>query len=155
MNFVLALIFATAMWIGTVVYVGRMVQRENFPMRLIVCVGGFYALAAAFIALFSKNLMGLSVLFRIIGMPILVVFIYGCWNISVSLCLYYAMWAFMSWQLMSELWIGIIMIIQPFTEIGLKWLALIGLLIFSVGNLMIGFTIARWMSEDGKEKIGI
>ena len=154
MNFVLALIFATAMWIGTVVYVGRMVQRENFPMRLIVCVGGFYALAAAFIALFSKNLMGLSVLFRIIGMPILVVFIYGCWNISVSLCLYYAMWAFMSWQLMSELWIGIIMIIQPFTEIGLKWLALIGLLIFSVGNLMIGFTIARWMSEDGKEKIG-
>ncbi len=154
MNFVLGLIFVTAMWIGTVVYVGRMERREHFSIRLALCVGGFYALAAAFIVLFSKNFMMLSVLWRIIGMPILVVFIYVCWNLSVSLCLYYAMWAFMSWQLMCELWIGIIMIIQPFAEKELKWQAIIGLFIFFIVNLIIGFTIARWMPEDGKEKIG-
>lgn len=146
MNLVQELIFVTAMWVGTVVYVGGLERREHFLIRLALCVGCFYILAAVLAFFFSENFVLLSEIWRIIGAPILMIFAYVCWNLSFSLCLYYGMWAFMSWQLMCELWIGIGM--------AMGWKVSVGLLIFLVGNLAIGFTIARWMPQDGKEKIG-
>lgn len=147
------LIFLTAMWAGAIVYVGRMERRGHFAARMILCTGGFYMLSAGLVFRLSGKPALLSILWRVIGMPMLVLFIFVCWKITFSLCLYYAMWAFMSWQLLCELGIGVIFIFR-YLGMAVQQGIFISLFLFLCGNLAIGFTIARWMPEDRKEKIG-
>lgn len=147
-------IFITAMWMSALVYVGRMERREGFATKLVLCVGGLYAVTAVLVMCLSADMAMLRVLWRIAGVPILVVFIYACWKLSFSLSLYYAMWAFMSWELMCELWLGIMSALRYFEMAEQAKELACGVFIFAVGNLIVGGTIARWMPEDSKEKLG-
>ena len=87
-------------------------------------------------------------------MPVLWVFVYTCWKLSFSLSLYYGMWAFMSWQLLCELWTAANAALQYMKQSTPMLEVLLSLAIFAGGNLLIRFTLARWMPEDSKEKLG-
>lgn len=154
MEQVLAFIFITAMWTGAYTFVGKMERRERFGLRLVLNVGIFYAA----MILFSNGLAGdismLRLIWRVIGTPVLVVFIFGCWKLSFSLSLYYAMWSFMVWQLMCELWAGVAAFIQDRTVSASVCEVILCVLLFAAGNLIVLFTLARWMPEDSKEKLG-
>ncbi|MBQ8280294.1 MAG: sensor histidine kinase [Roseburia sp.] len=154
MNYLLAFILVTAMWVNAFAYVGKQERRDRFWLRVVLCVGIFYVLTTLFLSFMPGGMVLIRVIWRAIGMPVLFVFIYACFHLSLSLCLYYAMWAFMSWQLMCELWLGMIAFMQylhvstPVREL------LTCLLIFVVGNLIIWFTLARWMPQDRKKNLG-
>jgi len=154
MEQVLAAIFITAMWIGAYTYVGNLERRDRFGLRLIISVGSFYLLTFLFMNVLPGEISLLRLLWRVIGMPVLLVFIYGCWRLSFSLSLYYAMWAFMSWQLMCELWVGIKAFRQQGHTMTSVQDVISSILLFAICHLVIWFTLARWMPEDGKEKLG-
>ena len=64
------------------------------------------------------------------------------------------MWAFMAWQLLCELWTGIISFWQySEADMGIRSV-LLCLAVFAVGFVLIAFTIAKWMPEDSKERLG-
>lgn len=154
MEQILAFIFVSTMWLCASTYVGEMERKERFGLRVLLCAGSFYAFTILFVVATSAEIAFLRVIWRVIGLPVLLGFIYTCWNLSLSLSLYYGMWAFMSWQLMCELWTGWISFLKyigrstPIQEV------VSCLLIFVVGNLLIRFTLARWMPEDSKDKLG-
>ena len=154
MEQMLAFIFVSAMWVCAFSYVKEIERREHFWLRVTLCISSFYVLTLIFTFLWPVELAWLRVVWRAIGMPVLLIFVYICWNLSFSLSLYYGMWAFMSWQLMCELWIGAVSILNyvhlstPLKEVHLS------LLIFIVCNFVIRFTLARWMPEDSKETLG-
>lgn len=150
----LAFVFITAMWICTFSYVGKLERREKFWLKVAMVSGCFYVITALFMYGFSTEISMLRIIWRVIGMPVLLVFIYTCWNLSFSLSLYYAMWAFMSWQLLCELWTGLISFLKYMGMVKPVYELLFCLVIFVVGNLLIWFTLSRWMSEDSKEKLG-
>lgn len=154
MEQLLAFIFVSAMWVCAFTYVKEIERRERFRLRVALCIGGFYALTLLIMLFLSAEISILRVIWRAIGMPVLLVFIYYCWNLSFSLSLYYSMWAFMSWQLLCELWIGAISVLQYINKSTAQLEIILSLLIFAVGNLAIRFTLARWMPEDSKEKLG-
>ena len=154
MNQVLAFIFVSAMWLCAFTYVKEIERKENFRLRATLCIGSFYTLTLLFMFLFTAELSFLRIIWRVIGMPVLLVFIYVCWKLSVSLSLYYAMWAFMSWQLMCELWIGAISVLRYVNKSTILIEMLLSLVLFIGFNLVIRFTLARWMPEDSKEKLG-
>jgi len=154
MEQMLAFIFVSAMWVCAFSYVKEIERREHFWLRVTLCISSFYVLTLIFTFLWPVELAWLRVVWRAIGMPVLLIFVYICWNLSFSLSLYYGMWAFMSWQLMCELWIGAVSILNyvhlstPLKEVHLS------LVIFIVCNFVIRFTLARWMPEDSKETLG-
>ena len=154
MNQVLAFIFISAMWVCAFTYVKEIERREQFVLRATLCIGSFYALTLLFMLWFPVKISLLRMIWRVIGMPVLFAFIYNCWKLSFSLSLYYSMWAFMSWQLMCELWIGAISVLQYINRSTPLLEVLLALLIFGIANLIIRFTLARWMPEDSKEKLG-
>jgi len=148
----LAVIFITAMWIGAYTYVGNLERRDRFGLRLTLSVASFYLVTFLCMNVLSRDIAFLRLLWRAIGMPVLLVFIYGCWKLSFSLSLYYAMWAFMSWQLMCELWVVMNAFLQQMTTPVQDVIS--SILLFAIGHLLIWLTLARWMPEDGKEKLG-
>jgi len=154
MNQILAFIFVSAMWICAFSYVKEIERKERFWLRVTLCIGSFYAMTLLFMVIWSAELTLLRLVWRIIGMPVLWVFVYICWRLSFSLSLYYGMWAFMSWQLLCELWTGANAVLQYMKQSTPMSELLLSLAIFAGGNLLIRFTLARWMPEDSKEKLG-
>lgn len=151
---ILAFIFITFMWISAIVFVGRLERKEHFVFHASVCIAGFYLLTEVLMIFLPEKMMMLRIIWRIIGMPMLLIFIYFCWKLSFSLSLYYAMWAFMAWQLLCELWTGIISFWQySEADMGIRSV-LLCLAVFAVGFVLIAFTIAKWMPEDSKERLG-
>lgn len=154
MEQILALVFVSAMWVSTYVYVGRMERRENFRLKAMVYIGVFYAVMEMFFRTTAIETAIMHLVWCIIGMPALLGIIYSCWKLSISLSIYYAIWAFMSWHLLCEFWMGLISFLryigvsEPLTEV------IFALLIFAVGNVLVRFTFGRWVPEDSKEKIG-
>lgn len=74
--------------------------------------------------------------------------------LSRKAALYYAIWAFMSWQLLYELW----MILAALTGAFEKWsevsVYLGELSVFAIGHIVIAYTIGKWMPDGGRKKIG-
>ena len=151
---ILAFLFITSMWISALVFVGRLERKEHFRIKVSVYIAIFYLLTAVLMIFLPEKAMLLRIIWRIIGMPMLLGFIYTCWKLSFSLSLYYAMWAFMAWQLLGELWTGIISFLQYFEKgMGTNsvWLYTA---VFVMGYVLIAFTLAKWMPEDSKERLG-
>lgn len=93
-------------------------------------------------------------LLQIAGLLFLALFLHMGRNVSWFEAAYYAIWAFMSWQLLFEL--TLICAQGSFwRQDGKKaFLWLSEILIFVVGHVVVTFTIGRWMPEKGKKKIG-
>lgn len=153
-NQLLAIVFITAMWVSAFVFVGNSERRERFGIRVVLCISCFYALTFILLSCMVEEMMNLRMIWKAVGMPVLVVFIYICWELSFSLCLYYGMWAFMVWQFLGELWTGLVSYLQHYGISSQVQELIINIIIFGAGNLLIAFTLARWMSEDSKEKLG-
>ncbi|MBR5127591.1 MAG: sensor histidine kinase [Roseburia sp.] len=154
MEQVLAFVFISAMWVCTFTYVKEIERKEQFRLRATLYIGSFYVMTLLFMCFVSVDMVLMRLIWRVIGMPVLLGFIYCCWNLSFSLSLYYGMWAFMSWQLMCELWIGAVSVLKYVEKSTPLLEFILSLLIFGVCNLLIRFTLARWMPEDSKEKLG-
>ncbi|MBR3768915.1 MAG: sensor histidine kinase [Lachnospiraceae bacterium] len=150
----LAFVFISAMWVCAFTYVKEIERNERFRLKVTLYIGSFYVLTLLFMIFVSVEVTFLRLIWRVIGMPVLLVFIYYCWNLSFSLSLYYGMWAFMSWQLMCELWIGTASVLRYLAKSTPLQELILSLIIFGVCNMLIRLTLARWMPEDSKEKLG-
>lgn len=154
METLLAFVFITAMWWCTITFLWRMERRERFWPRFVLCLSLFYAGTLLFVNGVTGEIALLRLIWRVIGAPVLVVFIFACWKLSFSLTVYYAMWSFMTWQLLSELWIGAVSFMNYLESASVMRQVISCVLIFALGNGLIGLTLARWMPEDSKEKLG-
>ena len=154
MEQILDFIFITAMWVSAVVFVGGMNRRETFWLRLTSCIVGFYLLTLGMLFWLPGEEQVIRIVWRIIGTPVLVVFIRICWHLSLSLSTYYGMWSFMTWQLLCELWSGFTVLLKYTGHASAVWNVVFSIGVFGLGYIIIALTLARWMPEDGKEKIG-
>lgn len=151
---ILAFVFITAMWVSAMVFVGRQERREQFRLKAVSCIGSFYLLTVGLMFLLPEYSLILRIVWRVIGMPVLMLFIYVCWKLSLSISLYYGMWAFMAWQLLCELWTGMQSFLQYIGRSS-EWNAIASsALIFIIGYLLVAITLAKWMPEDSKERLG-
>lgn len=153
-NQILAFLFITAMWVSALVFMGNMERKDYFWIRVSLFVSIFYLLTMGLMIFSPERAMLLRIIWRVIGMPLLMVFMNSCWKLSLSLSLYYGMWAFMAWQLLCELWTGILAFFNYFDGHQGWENVVLCMLVFGIGYLLIGITLAKWMTEDSKERLG-
>lgn len=143
-----------AFWISGPVFACRMKKQNGFWLKTILLSGVFFLITGTIRLLPINELTGLGIIARGVKFLLLIFFLSTCWKMTWSTSIYYSIWGFISWQLVYELWLGIKVIgedlfvrkyiLEPFTL----------LLTFIIAFLLIGFTIAKWIQEDGKRSIG-
>ncbi len=143
-----------ALLISGFIYVHTIEPREMSKKRIWINAVAYLILVGIINQFQFKEDLWMRILAKIAGFGFLAHFLYMGRNLSRKAAAYYAIWAFMSWQLLYELRI-IMKNITGYLEephLWVKWMAEI--LIFLIGYLIIGFTIAKWMPDGGQKKIG-
>lgn len=74
--------------------------------------------------------------------------------LSGKAAFYYAIWAFMSWQLLYELWMLLAVLTGAFEHWHGAAFCLGEFGIFVIGHIVISYTIGKWMPDGGRKKIG-
>ncbi len=154
MNEITAGILSVTLWISGIVYMNTVEKREHFRKRFLGCTGIYLLLSGSIIYSFMDNLIVLGLVGRVLGFLLLAVFLYVCWDVSLLVGVYYAIWAMMSWQLMYELWYGITGILQAHYGQDLGRDVLSCMLLFAVCNPIAAYTIAKWIPEDTQKIVG-
>ena len=142
-----------ALWIGALCYARHMERRDKFGMRLVLCTGLYLIFSIVLKGLLLGAFIDAGIYVRILWYVVVSCFLFICWKIPVSIASYYGIWAFMSWQLLYELWIMIRAIIDLFYDLS-DIADLIGnMMIFVAGYTFVATTISKWMME-GRKQIG-
>lgn len=152
---------AVSYWIATVallgsgfIYVHTIETRVRANRRLLFLFLGYFAAVAAIGRIPVAELFRFHFLLQTAGLLFLILFLHIGRNILWFEAAYYAIWAFMSWQLLFEL--SLVCAQGSFRrqdgKMFLLWLCEI--FIYVAGHIAMTFTIGRWMPEKGKKKIG-
>lgn len=142
-----------ALLVSAVLYAHTRERRESFGKRIAVCSGVYLLFFSVMRILPVREVDVLKAAASVLALFGLGLFLHYCWDITISTSVYYAIWAFMSWQLIYEFWLGI------FARAGSlqqkPYLAVAGLVLtFAVFYVIAGFTITRWMPVGGARKVG-
>ncbi|MBO5071226.1 MAG: hypothetical protein J6C37_12875, partial [Roseburia sp.] len=126
---------------GGVVYAGTMDRRENFWKRIGGCAVLWLLMCCVANMLPLKNVFWIRGVMRIPGFGLMILFLHSCWVLSWSAAIYYAIWAFMSWQLIYEVWLGIAGVRNFYFSGTWFTICLEALFVFAAGYLIVCFTI--------------
>lgn len=142
-----------ALFSGGVIYAHANERRDNFGRKCFLFGIGYTGIVCVVNLLPVTDEIGLRMLARILCFCVLILFQHTCWQMSWSAAVYYSIWAMMSWQLLYEVCHGIRTFSGFFTEGGIGE-AILYIIVFVVGYLIVAFTIAKWMPQGGPKKIG-
>lgn len=147
-------IYEITFWVSGMMFFYAMEHRDYFLQRL----AGWIVIMILFLVGANSFLIEVSTIRRgflwIAGYGLLMLFGRSCWNISWSVSMYQAIWAFVSWQLIAETWIGLLQFWGVSIQKGNVYTLGGMLLFFLFGFVVLAFTIVRWMPEGGPKKIG-
>ena len=143
-----------AFFMGSLVYAYRRERQECFKRNLTLSVLIFGAFAGLVNLLPIQELLEIRFIMRLLGLGIIIVFVHTCFQVSWSVAIYDSIWALMSWQLILELWIGVLSLVGDSISVVSSFAVISQVLIFIIGYLLIAVTIAKWMPDGGPKKIG-
>lgn len=142
-----------ALFTGGVIYAYSNERKENFWKKCILFAAGYTGIAYAVNLLPMAEEIGLRMLARILCFGVLILFQHTCWQMSWSAAVYYSIWATMSWQLLYEICHGIRTFGGVLAQNGIEE-AILYIIVFVAGYLIVAFTIAKWMPLGSPKRIG-
>lgn len=148
-------ISAVALLASGIIYVHtielRMKRGRGGNLLLIL----IYFAAVAVVSRMSAEVTAQSgILLRIGALLFLIFFLHAGRDLSWVGAAYYAIWAFMSWQLLLELVLIFRFSVERQGNESILPVWLGESLLFIVGHIVMAFTIGKWLPEKGKKKIG-
>lgn len=147
-------IAAVALMTSGMIYVHTIEARVKRSKRLFLVILAYFLCVTAISRLRIKENVLADLLMHAAGLLFLVCFLHAARVLSWSAAAYYAVWAFMSWQLLLEL----CLVYKEYVVLYLNggeavwWFG--GGIIFIVGHVIMVFTVGKWLPEKGKKKIG-
>lgn len=147
------LINEIALFAGALVFTVSQEKREGFATRLAVAAG-IYAVFTALLNtwVFTVHITA-GVAVRMLWYVLLALIIFYCWEVKWSFAFYHAMWSFMTWQLLYELWMFAVSFTGVTRETLTMYYAVSNIMVFVTGYVVAACTFARWMTN-GIRKIG-
>lgn len=147
-------IAAVALMTSGMIYVHTIEARVKRSKRLFLVILAYFLCVTAISRLRIKDNVLADLLMHAVGLLFLVCFLHAARVLSWSAAAYYAVWAFMSWQLLLEL----CLVYKEYVVLYLNggeavwWFG--GGIIFIAGHVIMIFTVGKWLPEKGKKKIG-
>lgn len=143
-----------AFWASGAVFVWPLEKKKDFWRRI-----GFFAIAilssfVVFLCFLWDGQVWLEVIVKSVSNIVMVFFLYTCWEISLSAALYDMIWAVSLWQLLLEVWKVVQLFGKEAFELNIFAEVFAMTLLFSGAYIVCIQTIAKWMPNDRKKKIG-
>lgn len=143
-----------ALCVSNVVYVHTMERREGFFKRVLGCAAAL-VLYFGIVNMFPVEAsIEVRLFLRILGFCFLVFFLYFCWELSWSTSVFYVIWAFITWHLLFELWLGLRIRGRMQHFLGEEWGWIGMIFVFGIGFFVAACTIARWVPDGVPRKLG-
>ncbi len=138
------------------IYVYTMERRLGSKKRLAINVVVFLIFSHFVNQLPLADSMVMEPLVRLIGFVYMIHFLSVSRVLPVTGAVYYAIWTFMSWQLLYELWLFLYSLDTYWGwwngNPAIGWI--VEAAVFFCGFLIMALTIGKWMPEGGQKKIG-
>lgn len=147
-------IYEVAFVLAAIVFTYTRELREDFGKRAVISFIGFLVVTATANAVSITVLQSAIILVRATAFLLIVLFLWWCWNITWSVAVYTSVWSYMSWQLLYEIWIGISDRVGLLRERNSTVDILLCIVVFLLGYLLVGLTIAKWMPEGAPKRVG-
>lgn len=141
-------------WATGAIFTNPMQKRKQFAKR----IGCFAIIVLAYSGLIQFLLLNHSgnvyYLSRLLRNPLMVVFIFLCWDVHISVAVYNAVWAVSIWEILVEVASAIRLQAEPF-YVQHPYSSLLIIIVFFLSLfLLFAKTIAVWMPFERKDKIG-
>jgi hypothetical protein len=147
-----ALFFGVALWSFGMIFLVQLKKKEHFKFKTIL-----FLFASCIINIFM-NFMYLGGInsgwqeYSIFYTFFVLLFLF-CAQTPFTTALYYGIWSFITFELGYELWtifnsVGILTVLEG------NWYWLNNLWIFIIFNIVLAFTVARGMPENGRYEVG-
>lgn len=136
------------------IYIRTIEKREKFRRAALLDAAIFLILAGILIYIVKTEISFGNLFMRMLEFLVIVHFMCVARKLSVKAGIYYAIWAFMSWQILYEIWFMIEVSREYFFKENFIVSVWIECMVFLAGYLIAAFTIAKWMPEKGRKKIG-
>lgn len=143
-----------AFFLAAIVYAYMRERREDFVKRVVISLIGFVVITIIANLFPITILQRVIILVRITAFFLSVLFLWWCWDITWSVAVYTSVWAFISWQLLYEIWIGISESMGMLRAQNRVVDILLCMVVFLLGYLIVGLTIAKWMPNGGPKRVG-
>jgi len=154
MELLQALILQGTFWTSGIVFASPMEKRTAFKRRFWMSSVLMCGIMFGSYFLNIENHIWTLIIWKMLSCVFMTLFLYFCWEISWSVALYDAIWAVALWQMIYEDWQVIRAIL--YTKIG--WNAgkmfFFFSLLYAFGHLLCAHTIAKWMPNDRKNRLG-
>lgn len=147
-----ALFFGVALWSSGIIFILQLKKKEHFKYKAVLF------LIVSCIINFIMNFMYLGGIYSgwqeySIFYTFFVLLFLLCAQTPITTALYYGIWSFITFELGYEIW-TIFNSIGIFTVFEGNWYWLNNLWIFIVLIIVLGFTVAKGMPENGKYEVG-
>lgn len=153
MTWILYGIYQLAFWMSGIVFTHTMKRREDFKKRFVGFSLGIFLVTLLYPVLARDAGVLLEVLLRVFSYLLMMFFLYGCWEISLSVAFYNMVWGVSVWQVLAEI-SGLVEKELSLAGAPLPVEAIGSAAIFAAGLLSPMFTIAKWMPGDRKKQMG-
>ena len=143
-----------AFWSSGVAFVWPMEKREGFGKRISIFLAAILIGFLIFLYGIGDGTVWSETLLKNICHIVMVVFLYIGWEITLSVALYNMIWAASLWQLLTEVWQVLYLCCAASFEKSVLLEITAMILLFAASYAICVQTIAKWMANDRKEKIG-
>ncbi|MGN1154602.1 MAG: hypothetical protein ACI4TK_00335, partial [Agathobacter sp.] len=143
-----------ALWFGGIVFIHREEERNNFSMRMWISSIIAVALCVALSIYYGGDFPFREGILQVVSTAAGVAFMLWNWKTTPSIAIYNFIWTRIVWWLTIELYQFIILAIERVVLLTVLAHSLILVLLFVISYGICNFTIARWIPENGKKRIG-
>lgn len=154
MNLVSQWISALAFLPSALVYVYTLQRRVENRKRTVAGIILFLVLCGAVGGIWAESLEKFDVLIKILGFLFLAGLLHQGIRLTWNASIYYGIWAFLTWQILSEVWKISSRLFGSF-QTGKPWHDwAMGIFIYLAGDILSALTIGKNMPDGGEKKIG-
>ena len=143
-----------ALWFGGIVFIHREEERNNFSMRMWISSIIAVALCVALSIYYGGDFPFREGILQVVSTAAGIAFMLWNWKTTPSIAIYNFIWTRIVWWLTIELYQFIIVAIERVVLLTVLAHSLILVLLFVISYGICNFTIARWIPENGKKRIG-
>ena len=154
MNLVSQWISALAFLPSALVYVYTLQRRVENRKRTAAGITLFLVLCGVVGGIWAESLEKFGILIKILGFLFLAALLHQGIRLTWNASIYYGIWAFLTWQILSEVWKISSRLFGSF-QTGKLWHdCAMGIFIYLAGDILSALTIGKNMPEGGEKKIG-
>lgn len=141
-------------WTCGMVFCYPMEKKKHFRRNSIIMLLGILIFLAVSLYFMPDRLFVTEILIKNIMNVGLFFWIILCWDIPATTALYNTIWSIALWQLLYEVWIVIKLICNNVFSQDIILFYGVMILLFVVSHVVCALTIAKWMPNDRKKKLG-